>query len=224
MANPSDFLSMADNTQLLLRGALFTLELTTIGALLGVGTGVIGALIRARNIRPLAAMVGVYVELIRNTPFLMQLLCIFYGLPAIGVSISPWQAAALAMVINLGAHSTHVIGDTLQVMPRYEALRHGGLRHALSNAWPALTHQIILVMLSSSVCSVIATQELSFVANAIQSRNVRAFETYALTALMYLCMALMIRQLLSWIAQRLFAEEETPPYGSETIEPLHRHD
>ncbi|MNI41511.1 Inner membrane amino-acid ABC transporter permease protein YecS [compost metagenome] len=224
MANPSDLLSMADNTQLLLRGALFTLELTTIGTLLGVGIGVIGALIRAWNIRPLAAMVGIYVELIRNTPFLMQLLCIFFGLPAIGVPISPWQAAALAMAINLGAHSTHIIGDSIQVMPRFEALRHGALRPALSNAWPALSNQIIIVMLGSSVCSVIATQELSFVANAIQSRNVQAFETYALTTLMYLCMALMIRQLLGWIGQRLFAEDEATAFGSEAVESLHRRD
>ena len=212
MAYQSDFLPMVGNTELLLRGAQFTLELTAIGAVLGLSIGALGALVRARNIRPFAAIFGVYVELIRNTPFLMQLLCIFFGLPALGVPISPWQAATLAMVINLGAHATDIIRDSLQTIPRP---RVEALRPALSNAWPALSNQIIIVMLGSSVCSLISTQELSFVADVIQSRNSRAFETYALTALMYLCMALITRQLLNWIGQQLFARNTTTQCGSE---------
>ena len=212
MAYPSDFLPMVDNTELLLRGALFTLELTVIGAVLGLSIGSLGALVQARNLRPFAAIVGIYVELIRNTPFLMQLLCIFFGLPALGVPVSAWQAAVLAMAINLGAHATHILHESLQTIarPRVEALR-----PALGNAWPALSNQIIIVMLGSSVCSLIATQELSYVAEIIQSRNARAFETYALTALMYLCMALMVRQLLNWLGQRLFSESTTTQCGSE---------
>ena len=76
---------------------------------------------------------------------------------------------------------------------------------ALQRVWPALVSQIIIVMLGSAVCSQIATEELSFAANFIQSRNFRAFETYTLTTLVYLCMALMIRQLLNWIGRRYIA-------------------
>ncbi|MEX3774500.1 amino acid ABC transporter permease [Pseudomonas sp. MYb118] len=206
MAYSSAVLPLADNTELLLRGALFTLELTAIGAVLGISIGLVGALVQARNIRPFADLFRLYVELIRNTPFLMQLLCIFFGLPAIGVPVSAWQAAALAMVINLGAHATLIIRDQLQVIPvpRLEAMR-----PVLNSAWPALSNQIIVVMLGSSVCSMIATQELSFVANVLQSRNLHVFETYALTTLMYLCMALMIRQFLNRAGQWLFAEAST---------------
>jgi len=80
----------------------------------------------------------------------------------------------------------------------------GGLHgpHSVPAPVPALSSQIIIVMLGSAVCSQIATEELSFAANFIQSRNFRAFETYALTTLVYLCMALMIRQLLNWIGRR----------------------
>ncbi|AWY41846.1 amino acid ABC transporter permease [Pseudomonas putida] len=209
MANQSDFLPIADNTELLLRAALSTLELTLIGAVLGVGIGIIGALIRIGGIRPLAAIFGVYVELIRNTPFLMQLLCIFFGLPSLGVPISGWQAAALAMVINLGAHATDAIHTSLQAFPRPpdEAWRHKVLLPALNNAWPALCNQIIVVMLGSAVCSQIGAQELSFAADVLQSRNLRAFETCALITLMYLCMALMIRQLLNWVGQRFLTRD-----------------
>nr|BFE93120.1 hypothetical protein GCM10020185_36560 [Pseudomonas brassicacearum subsp. brassicacearum] len=73
MAYQFDFLPVVQNTELLLRGALFTLELTAIGTLLGVSLGIVGAVVRAWNIRPFAAIFGVYVELIRNTPFLVQL-------------------------------------------------------------------------------------------------------------------------------------------------------
>ncbi|PYC32884.1 amino acid ABC transporter permease [Pseudomonas protegens] len=215
MAYQFDFLPVLDNTGLLLRGALFTLELTAIGTLLGVSLGIAGALLRAWKIQPLAAIFGVYVELIRNTPFLVQLFFIFFGLPSLGLQISEWQAAVLAMVINLGAYSTEIIRAGIQAIPkgqleaaaalamsRFEAFRHVVLLPALGKVWPALCSQIIIVMLGSAVCSQIATEELSFAANFIQSRNFRAFETYALTTLIYLCMALLIRQLLNWFGQR----------------------
>jgi polar amino acid transport system permease protein len=67
MAYQFDFLPVLDNTGLLLRGALFTLELTAIGALLGISLGIVGALVRAWQIKPFAAMFGVYVELIRHS-------------------------------------------------------------------------------------------------------------------------------------------------------------
>ena len=215
MAYHLDFLPVLQNSDLLLRGALFTLELTAIGTVLGVGLGIVGAVARAWNIRPLSTVFGVYVELIRNTPFLVQLFFIFFGLPALGQHISEWQAAVLAMVINLGAYSTEIIRAGIQAIPigqleaasalamsRFEAFRHVVLQPALGKVWPALSSQIIIVMLGSAVCSQISTEELSFFANFIQSRNFRAFETYALTTLVYLCMALLIRQLLNAFGRR----------------------
>ena len=214
MAYQFDFLPVLQNSDLLLRGALFTLELTAIGTVFGVSLGIVGAVVRAWNIRPFAALFGLYVELIRNTPFLVQLFFIFFGLPGLGVHISEWQAAVLAMVINLGAYSTEIIRAGIQAIPkgqleaasalamsRFEAFRHVVLQPALAKVWPALSSQIIIVMLGSAVCSQIATEELSFFANFIQSRNFRSFETYVLTTLIYLCMALLIRQLLNWFAR-----------------------
>ena len=215
MAYQFDFLPVLQNSDLLLRGALFTLELTAIGTVFGVSLGIVGAVVRAWNIRPFAALFGLYVELIRNTPFLVQLFFIFFGLPGLGVHISEWQAAVLAMVINLGAYSTEIIRAGIQAIPkgqleaasalamsRFEAFRHVVLQPALAKVWPALSSQIIIVMLGSAVCSQIATEELSFFANFIQSRNFRSFETYVLTTLIYLCMALLLRQLLNWFGRR----------------------
>jgi polar amino acid transport system permease protein len=131
------------------------------------------------------------------------------------VQISEWQAAVLAMVINLGAYSTEIIRAGIQAIPRgqleasaalamsrFEAFRHVVLLPALGKVWPALSSQIIIVMLGSAVCSQIATQELSFYANFIQSRNFRAFETYVVTTVVYLAMAILIRLLLNWLGRR----------------------
>jgi len=218
MAYHFDFVPVLQNSHLLLRGALFTLELTAIGTLFGISLGIVGAVCRAWNIRPFSAIFGVYVELIRNTPFLVQLFFIFFGLPSLGIQISEWQAAVLAMVVNLGAYSTEIIRAGIQAiqrgqleaaaalaMTRAEAFRHVVLIPALGKVWPALTSQIIIVMLGSAVCSQIATEELSFAANFIQSRNFRAFETYIVTTLIYLFMALLIRQLLAWVGRRFIS-------------------
>lgn len=215
MAYHFDFIPVLQNAHLLLRGALFTLELTAIGTFFGVGLGIVGAVCRAWNIRPFSAIFGVYVELIRNTPFLVQLFFIFFGLPSLGIQISEWQAAVLAMVVNLGAYSTEIVRAGIQAiqrgqleaaaalaMSRAEAFRHVVLIPALGKVWPALTSQIIIVMLGSAVCSQIATEELSFAANFIQSRNFRSFETYIVTTLIYLFMAVLIRQLLTWFGRR----------------------
>lgn len=210
-----DFIPVLDNADLLLQGAFFTLSLTAAGTLLGVGLGIIGAVLRAWRIKPFDRLFGLYVELIRNTPFIVQLFFIFFGLPALGVRMNEWEAAVLAMVINLGAYSTEIIRAGIQAIPggqleaaaalamnRIESFRHVVLRPALAKVWPALSSQIIIVMLGSAVCSQISTEELSFAANFIQSRNFRAFETYLVTTLLYLAMAILIRQLLAWIGRR----------------------
>ncbi|WP_161865695.1 amino acid ABC transporter permease [Pseudomonas yangonensis] len=215
MAYQFDFAAVLQHSDLLLQGAAFTLALTAIGTLLGVGLGIVGAILRAWRIRPFDRIFGVYVELIRNTPFIVQLFFIFFGLPSLGVRLSEWEAAVLAMVINLGAYSTEIIRAGIQAIPhgqleaasalamsRFETFRHVVLRPALGKVWPALSSQIIIVMLGSAVCSQISTEELSFAANFIQSRNFRAFETYLLTTALYLVMAILVRQLLAWIGRR----------------------
>ena len=220
MAYQFDFIPVLNNADLLLQGALFTLGLTAIGTLLGVGLGILGAAVRAWRIKPFDGLFGIYVELIRNTPFIIQLFFIFFGLPALGVRLNEWEAATLAMVINLGAYSTEIIRAGIQAIPagqleaaaalamsRFECFRYVVLRPALAKVWPALSSQIIIVMLGSAVCSQISTEELSFAANFIQSRNFRAFETYLATTLLYLAMAILIRQLLAWLGRRFVMGE-----------------
>nr|WP_315591524.1 amino acid ABC transporter permease [uncultured Cupriavidus sp.] len=218
MAYQFDFLSVLDYTDVLLKGIAVTAQLTLTGGVLGVAVAVAGAWAKTQGPAWLRTVVSAYVELIRNTPFLIQLFFIFFGLPSLGVHLPEMLAASLAMVINLGAYGTEIVRAGLAATPRgqfeagaslamspFQVFRHVVLRPALQKIWPALSSQIVIVMLGSAVCSQIAAQDLTYAANFIQGRNFRAFEVYLVSTTIYLLLALVLRQLLRGIGRQLFA-------------------
>ena len=201
----------------LLGGLIFTIVLTLVSTVVGIGLGTVCASIRAFGPRWADAITGAYVELIRNTPFIVQLFFIFFGLPAAGVKLSETTAAFLAMVINLGAYSTEIIRAGIMAVPkghieageslamsRIEILRYVVLKQAFQKVYPALCSQIIIVMLGSSVVSQISAEDLTYAANYIQSRNFRAFEVYFVAALFYLVLAISMRAILRGIGHVIF--------------------
>ena len=217
MAYQFDFASVFDYTPVLIKGIGVTVELIAFGAVAGVALGIGCAWARTQGPRWLRAPVTAYVEVVRNTPFLIQLFFVFFGLPSLGVQFSEMQAACLAMALNLGAYSAEIIRAGIDATPRgqYEAgaslamtrlqvFRHVVLKPALARIWPALSSQIVIVMLGSAVCSQIAAEDLTFAANFIQSRNFRAFEVYFVTTGIYLALAVLLRQLLRMTGRRLF--------------------
>ncbi|KRC71667.1 polar amino acid ABC transporter permease [Achromobacter sp. Root83] len=217
MAYQYDFASVLEYTPVLLKGIGVTVELIAFGAVAGVALGIACAWVRTQGPGWLRAPVTAYVELIRNTPFLIQLFFVFFGLPSLGVQLGEMQAACLAMALNLGAYSTEIIRAGIDATPKgqYEAgaslamtrvqvFRHVVLKPALMRIWPALSSQIVIVMLGSAVCSQIAAEDLTFAANFIQSRNFRAFEVYFVTTGIYLALAVLLRQLLRLAGRRLF--------------------
>jgi polar amino acid transport system permease protein len=163
----------------------------------------------------LGALAACYVELIRNTPFIVQLFFIFFGLPSLGVKLSPEWASVLAMTINLGAYAGEIIRAGIEATPkgqieaglslaltRAQVFLRVVLPPSLSRVWPAMVSQIIIVMLGSAVCGQIAAQELSYYANLIHSRNFRAFEATIIATLLYLGSSIALRQLLMWAGPR----------------------
>ena len=213
-----DFLAVLREWPLLLKGVAWTLGLTLIATVIGVGVGITCAWVRSQSGRApgwLKWLVGSYVELIRNTPFIVQLFFIFFGLPAAGVKLSPEVASIIAMVINLGAYSTEIIRAGIDATPkgqfeaaaslamdRMQTFTRVVLPPALKKVWPSLVSQIIIVMLGSAVCGQISTQELSYAANLIQSRNFRAFEAFIIATLIYLALSVGVRRLLNWLGPR----------------------
>jgi len=210
-----DFGAVLVDWPLLLRGAAFTLGLTAVATVLGVSLGVACARARTHGAAWLRAVVAAYVELIRNTPFIVQLFFIFFGLPSLGLRLSSETASIIAMTLNLGAYAAEIVRAGIENTPRgqLEAARSLALTErqvflrvvlppALGRVWPALVSQIVIVMLGSAVCGQIAAQELSYYTNLIMSRNFRSFEANFVAAAMYLALAVMLRQLLKWAGPR----------------------
>jgi polar amino acid transport system permease protein len=210
-----DFAAVLAQWPLLLKGVAWTMALSLLAALVGVVVGIACAWARTHGAGWLKALVGVYVELVRNTPFIVQLFFIFFGLPAAGVKLSPEVASMIAMVVNLGAYATEIIRAGVDATPRGQV--EAGLSLALTPAqvftrvvlppalrkvWPALVSQIIIVMLGSAVCGQISVEELSYAANLIQSRNFRAFEAFIIATLIYLALSMLLRRLLNWLGPR----------------------
>ncbi|WP_454725727.1 MULTISPECIES: amino acid ABC transporter permease [Cupriavidus] len=217
MSYQFDFLSAFDYAGVFAHGIAVTAELTAVGGVLGVALGIACAWARTQGPAWLAASAGGYVELIRNTPFLIQLFFIFFGLPSAGVHLGEMTAAILAMVINLGAYSAEIVRAGIAAVPRgqfeagaslamapFQVFRHVVLLPALRKIWPALSSQVVIVMLGSAVCSQIAAEDLTFAANFVQGRNFRAFEVYLLTTAIYLLLAIGLRQVLRGIGGLLF--------------------
>jgi polar amino acid transport system permease protein len=201
----------------LLLGAWLTVRLSAITMVLGLGVGVLGALGKDSRHRWLRRLVQGYVEAIRNTPFLVQLLLVYLGLPSLGLRLTPEQAALLAMVVNLGAYATEIVRAGIEAVPRgqIEAGRALGLRPhqvfrlvvlvpALRTVFPALASQFILVMLASSVVSVISAEELTAVTDTIVARNFRSFEFYFVITGIYLGLTLVFQAVFGLIERALF--------------------
>ena len=98
-----DFISVLAEWPLLVKGVAWTVGLTSVATLLGLALGILLAWSRVHGAWSLRILAGTYVELIRNTPFIVQLFFVYFGLPALGLRLSPEVASIIAMVINLSA-------------------------------------------------------------------------------------------------------------------------
>jgi polar amino acid transport system permease protein len=198
-------------------GLLLTIGLS-VGAIL-IGTALAIVMVGVRNIggKWVGWVVDAYVELMRNTPFLVQLFMIFFGLPLLGLRMTGTQAALLAMTLNLAAYATEIIragvdsihksqieaGLSLALSHR-QVFQYVVLQPAIARVWPALSSQFVLMLLASSICSFISVPELSGAAAIIEQRSFRSFEVYMIVTLAYLVLALALKVFLIWLGHRLF--------------------
>ncbi|HJU03958.1 MAG TPA: amino acid ABC transporter permease [Nitrospiraceae bacterium] len=212
-----NFWALSGYVTLLLQGAGVTLALTAIASAVGLALSIGGAAMAHWSVRWARSSIALYVELIRNTPFLIQLFFIFFGLPSLGLRLTALQAAIIAMTINLTAYTIEILRAGIEAVPRGQ--REGGLAlgvspltvflfvilpQAIANVYPAVVSQIVITMLESAVVSQIAVADLTHIADYIQSRTYRAFETYFAITLIYLVMAICLRRALAQLGTYLF--------------------
>ncbi|MDD1499199.1 amino acid ABC transporter permease [Agrobacterium sp. CNPSo 3708] len=220
------FESVFAESDLILRGIVLTIGLSATAIVLGTLVAVILVGLRTLGNGPVRFGVDSYVELLRNTPFLVQLFMIFFGLPLIGFRMSGTQAALFAMTLNLSAYATEIIRagvDSIHrsqveagmslALSRIQVFRYVMLKPAFAKIWPALSSQFVLMLLASSICSFISVPELSGAASIIEQRTFRSFETYIVVTVIYLVLALTLKLILAWLGQWLFRRrvKVTPP-------------
>lgn len=206
MAYQLDFGPVLAQADRFAAGALMTLELSFAAIACGTLIGTAGALAASFGGTGLKRAVACYVEAIRNTPFLVQLFIIFFGLPTVGLQIDAVTAALIAMSVNLGAYATEIIRAGVQsihrtqfeaaaalAMTRWQTIRHVVLVPAFEKVYPSLASQFTLMMLTSSVVSTISVEELTAIASLIDSQTFRTFESYILVMGIYIALALVLR-------------------------------
>jgi polar amino acid transport system permease protein len=202
---------------MILNGILLTIGLSAGAIILGSALAILLVGFRSLAGRWAGVLVDAYVELMRNTPFLVQLFMIFFGLPLLGLRMSGITAALLAMTLNLSAYATEIIRAGVEsihksqieaglslALTRLQVFRYIVLTPAFARVWPALSSQFVLMMLASSICSFISVPELSGAAAIIEQRTFRSFETYIVVTCIYLVLALTLKLLLLWLGRIIF--------------------
>ena len=186
-------------------GILGTIELAAISISAGIGIGIVGAAIRFGPNAALRWLMRAYVEVMRNTPMLVQLYFIFYGLPILGIRLDSFATALVALSVYCGAYVLEILRAGIEGVGRgqIDAARALGLPEtvvfsrvvlpqALRASLPALVGQVIVMLKLSSLASVIGAVELTYVVVDIVAATYRSFELYAMAGLAYLAMTLTV--------------------------------
>ena len=185
----------------ILDGLIVTIELSAITIVLGFVLGTLAAVLLVYG-RPWARrLTRAYVEMIRNTPLIVQLFLIFFGLPGIGIRLDVMTASVLALTINLTAYTAEIVRAGFESIPKSQIeagvslgltgpqiFRHVVLLPAIKNVYPSLSSQFVLLMLATSIVSQISAADLFHAGSIIQSRTFRDFEVYTVISLLYLAL------------------------------------
>jgi polar amino acid transport system permease protein len=210
-----------DHWRDLAEGAWLTIELSSLAMVLGLAVAIVCVYAKAVGSAPVRWAIAAYIELIRNTPFLVQIFIVYFSLPAMGISVGANEAALAAMVVNFGAYGTEILRAGIESIARgqidaaralgltpLQTFRHVVLFPALKTVYPALASQFILLMLASSVVSAISAVELTAVTNSLQSTTFRPFEFYFVATALYLVMAAGIRAVLGGVYWMRFVRRQ----------------
>ena len=210
-----DFTPVIDGLPALLLGCLGTLWLALSGMTLAIVIGIGGVILRDSRVKLLRWLVIGFVELIRNTPFLVQIYFIFFALPLAGVRLDPTPTAIIALGVNGGAYAIEIIRGGVQSinkgqveaglalgLHKLSVFRFIVLKPALRAVFPSLASQFVLLTLTTSIASAVSAYELTSVAKRIESNSFRSFEVYGVVTLMYLVMSWIVMNILNFISSR----------------------
>lgn len=183
---------------LFLEGLWISLYITVVAMFAGSVLGILLYLGKAGSVRILRIFSVSYIEAVRNTPLLVQLYLIYFGLPQLGINLNPVWAALIGLTLNNAAYTSEIYRAGFESVPQglHEAGRALGMRHrqiiryvvflpATRNVFPALTNQFILLFLASSIASIISLPELTNSIMSVSNTTFRTIEALTVGGLLY---------------------------------------
>jgi polar amino acid transport system permease protein len=189
--------------------------LTVLVILVSWVCGLAAALARTARFAPLRGAAAFYIWFVRGTPALVQVFIIYFGLPQLGIGMSPFVAGVLALGINSGAYVAEIIRSGLNAIPRgqvesslalgmsrSDTMRRIVLPQVVRIILPSVTNEAISTLKNTSLLSTITVVELTLYAQMIIATTFRPFEFYIATAVIYLALTTILSQLAAWLERR----------------------
>ena len=202
------------------QGAIVTMALSFTGILIGLPIGLGLALIRWANVPVLAAIVTIYVSMLRATPLVTLLLLLFFALPNIGVPIDPVSAAILGLVMNTSAFNCEVWRSALMNFPRdqYEAAQSVGMRagqrfrrivlpQIILVSLPGLVNEMSLLIKVTPVLAVVGVVDITRAAVRIGAETYEPLPPFLVAVALYVPIVFALVSLQRWIERRQMAAE-----------------
>jgi len=203
------------NLPLFLKGVFLTVEISFFAIVIGLAIGILAAVARTSRFRILQFIGAAYVEVFRNTPLLIQIFIIFFGLPGLGIKLSPYVSGLTALVLYVGAYNTEVIRAGLEAIPKgqVEAAKSLGLTGVQTFLYiilpqtfrislPALGNNWVALVKNSSLVSVIGMVELTWVASDLNALTFRSFELFGAATVFYLILIFILTNIQNFVEKR----------------------
>lgn len=201
----------------LLGGALVTLHLAFLGFVGGFAIGLVNASAIRMAPRVFGRLARAYVVFFLNTPLLVQIFFIFFGLPDLGLVLDPYTAVLLGIALNEGAYLTQTLlggfnsvrreeldaAETLGLRP-WQILLYVILPQVCRSVYPALSNQYILVTMTTSVAAIFGIEELTGRAYNVDAQTFRSFEIFSIAAVDYVGLTIIASLLLALAGRWLF--------------------
>lgn len=202
--------------RLLLSGLGLTLAVSLCALGVSVLIGTLLGMVRVFRVPVLGALGNAYVEVVRGIPLIVLLSVVYYGLPALGITLAGFPAAVLALGLYSAAYTSEIVRGGLNSVPtgQIEAARSLGLGRAqavrfviLPQAWrvalPALGNEFVSLILGSSLASAVTLQELFSQGRYITNATYRQFEVYAVLALVYFLLTFLLTRAIRALERRV---------------------
>lgn len=201
----------------LLTGLSLTLQMTILSLILAVVIGMIACLFSISKAKPLNWISGIYLSVIRGTPLMVQAFFIYFGITgAMGITITSFKAAIIVLCLNAGAYLSEIFRSGIAAVNKgqMEAARSLGLPYsvamrkiilpqAIRIVIPSVLNQFIITLKDTSILSVIGCGELMRQGQLIVARNYESFKTYAIVAVMYYVVVVVLTKIFQLVERRL---------------------